>query len=255
MKEIFISIDVEKDLHTGKYNSLKALPDFMKLLKKYNAKATLFITCDCLKKNPSIFRKIKAEGHELSLHGYKHERVDTLTIKEKHENIEKSLKCFKKYLNLEPSGFRAPQHSIDNETMLILKKSNIKYDSSISPWNFYHLIFFWKIHIKFSHNLTSMKVHKRKGILEIPISSFILPFSSFTLRILPPSLLKAFFSFISSYKYPVFLMHSWDLIEIPNSKLYNLCPKDKFMRKFELMLSFFSKRRFSTLSMIKANQD
>ena len=94
-----------------------------------------------------------------------------------------------------------------------------------------------------------MKPHFRKSLLEIPISSFVLPFSSVTLRFLPKSLLKVYFSLISSYKAPVFLMHSWDLIEISGSKLYKKCPKHKFLEKFEYMLNYFSKqRKFVTLT-------
>jgi hypothetical protein len=151
--------------------------------------------------------------------------------------------CFNKNLKLKPVGFRAPQHSIDNEMLGVLEKNEFEYDSSIIPWNFYHLLFFWKIKIKFSHNFSRMSTHKINNLFEIPISSFILPFSSVTLRILPKFLLKPYFYLILLYKKPVFLMHSWDLIEIPESKLYNLCPKNKFLDKLEFMLNFFSKKR------------
>jgi len=84
--------------------------------------------------------------------------------------------------------------------------------------------------------------------LEVPMSSFILPFSSVTLRILPLSLLTIYLHLISFFKNPVFLMHSWDLIEIPGSKLYKLCPLPLFLKKLEYLLKFFSqKRKFSTI--------
>lgn len=256
MKKIYISIDVEPDLHTNKYNSIKALPKFLLLLKKYDAKATFFTTCDCLMKYPVIFKKIKLEGHEISLHGYRHIRFDNLSLEEKKEHIKKSLECFNKYLNLKPKGFRAPQHAINNETINLLKKNDFKYDSSISPWNFYHIIFFWKIYVKPSHNFTSMRVHKINGLLEIPLSSFILPFSSLTLRIMPKFLLSLYLSMISFFKNPIFLMHSWDLIENPESRAYVLCPLKNFLVKFEHMLKFFyKKRKFSKIQeIIESNQ-
>ncbi|MDO8623478.1 MAG: polysaccharide deacetylase family protein [archaeon] len=243
MRPLSISIDVEPDLHTNAYNSVKAIPNLLRLFKKYNVKATFFTTCDCIEKYPSVFKSIKKEGHEISLHGYKHHRFDNLSLDEKENDIKKSIACFKKYLKTKPAGFRAPQHSIDRETMNLLEKYYFKYDSSLIPWNFYHLIFFWKIKVKFMNNFSPMKIHKINNLYEIPISSFIMPFSSITLRILPLPLLKMYFHLIDSYKEPVFLMHSWDLIEIPDSKIYNLCPIDEFMKRFEFMLEFFSHRR------------
>ena len=138
-KQISISIDIEPDIHTDKYSSLKALPEFLKILNKYNVKATFFTTCDCLEKEPLIFKKIKKHGHEISLHGYEHKRFDVLSVKNKEIQIKKSIACFKKHLSISPKGFRAPQHSIDDETLDILKKYKFKYDSSLIPWNLYHI--------------------------------------------------------------------------------------------------------------------
>lgn len=243
MKKLFISVDVEPDLHTEKYESLKAIPEFLKLLKKYNAKATFFVTCDCIEKDKKLFKKIKKEGHEIALHGYRHERFDDLNYEEKIDRIKKSKEYLKKNLNLLPKGFRAPQHSIDKDSLKILKENGFSYDSSISPWNFYHIIFFWKSRIKKTHNFYSMKIKKRAGIFEIPLTSIILPFSSLTVRVLPKKALRAYFRAILLMKNPVFIMHSWDLIPVPESKIYRKFPLDRFSENFKSLLEFFSKRR------------
>jgi peptidoglycan/xylan/chitin deacetylase (PgdA/CDA1 family) len=242
MKNFSISMDVEPDLHKNSYTSLEELSKFLILLKKHNIKMTFFVTCDCIEKNPKIFKEILKEGHEISLHGFKHERLDAKSSKEKEENIRKAMKCFKKNLQLIPAGFRAVQHSIDEKTLEVLKNNNFRYDSSIIPWNLYHLIFFWKIKVKFSHNFIKMKPHLRNSLIEIPMSSFVMPFSALTLRVLPKPFLRIYLFFISHYKSPVFLMHSWDLIEMPDSKIYRLCPLEKFLEKMDFMLSYLSKK-------------
>ena len=249
MKEISFTVDVEPDLRTNKYKSIiPGLLELEKLLDKYKVKPTLFVTCDCIEKYPILFKRLKNKGWEIALHGYRHERFDNLTNKQKEQAVQSSIKCFKKYLKTRPKGFRAPQHAIDEEGINVLKKFNFDYDSSIMPWNSYHILFFWKIKVKFMHHFMPMKIHKMYGLKEIPISSFIMPFSSVTLRILPKSLLNLFFYFVNLLKKPVFLMHSWDLIKIPDSKIYKLCPKEKFMPKLENLISFFSKRKkFVTL--------
>jgi len=251
MKKVCISIDVEPDLHTETYNSLKNIPSLLNLFKKYKVRATFFVTCDCVKKNEKLFKKIKSEGHELELHGYVHKRFDDLSKKEKDYHLKSSKKYLKTSLGIVPIGFRAPQHSINEEGINALLKNNFKYDSSLTPWNLYHLLFFWKTKLNFFDNFKRMKIHKEKGILEIPLSSFILPFASITLRVLPTPLLKIYLHLISTLSNPVFLMHSWDITEVKKSKLYQWCPKDKFLKKFEYMLKFFSKRkRFSGMSEI-----
>ncbi len=248
MKKVFISIDVEPDLHTDNYTSVEALSKLLPLFQKYGVKATFFVTCDCLEKNPGIFLELKKQGHEIALHGLQHKRFDILSLQEKQTNISKSLSCFKKHLKIRPVGFRGPQHAIDSQTIHILKKNKFKYDSSLTPWNFYHIIFFWKMRMKFLHNLAPLKVHKRNGLLEVPIISLVFPFSSVTLRILPKPLLKLHFHLISLFKNPIFLMHSWDLIEVSGSKLYKVCPLPSFIERLEYMLNFFHKKRnFSTI--------
>src|SRR4030042_500425 len=107
MKTISISIDVEPDINNQTYDGvINGLPLLLNILKKYNIKATFFVTCDCIKKFPGIFRKMKKLGHEIALHGYTHKRLDELNYEQKEEQINKSLICFKKYLNLIPIGFR-----------------------------------------------------------------------------------------------------------------------------------------------------
>jgi peptidoglycan/xylan/chitin deacetylase (PgdA/CDA1 family) len=76
------------------------------------------------------------------------------------EDIMLTIKCFKKYLQIFPNGFRAPQHSIDEQGIDVLRENGFIYDSSIIPWNFYHLFLFWKIKVKFKHHFSKMKIHK-----------------------------------------------------------------------------------------------
>jgi len=246
MKNILFSIDVEPDLHTNNYKSLiDGIPKIVYLLDKYNIKATFFVTCDCIEKYPKIFRQLIKQGHEIALHGYRHERFDYLTLKQKEESIKKSIFCFKKYLNIKPKGFRAPQHSIDNETLSLLEKYNFKYDSSYHPLNLLQLFFFpkkiklwWKL---FFSPLNPYKI--RKNLIEIPTSSFIIPFVSLTVRVMPLFLLKFYIKIIKIfYKMPIFYAHSWDFIEIKESKTTKLCSNKKFEKNLEEFLKYSSKK-------------
>jgi hypothetical protein len=190
---------------------------------------------------------LKNQGHEIALHGYNHERFDELNLKEKKNLLEESIKIYKKILKEDPKGFRAPQHSIDDETIILLKRYNLKYDSSLIPWNFHH-IFLPQIKVNFSNNFKRMKVHQTRGLYEIPITSLILPLTAFTIRLLPFSLFKIYLRFINLFQNKIFFMHSWDFIKLENSRLYQRCPLNKFLERFEYTLDFFSKNnKFETL--------
>src|SRR3989344_3768206 len=140
---IGISFDIEPDLHTSKYKGITdGLKTIIKILDKHRIKATFFITCDVIEKYPKLLLTIKKEGHELALHGYIHKRFDSITLREKETQIQKSILCFQKHLQDIPKGFRAPQHSINKETLNLLEKYQFKYDSSCTPLNLLQFIFF-----------------------------------------------------------------------------------------------------------------
>ena len=51
-----ITIDTEPDYKTGKFNEMKrGLEEAKKLFDKHSIKPTLFVTCDCIEKHPSLF--------------------------------------------------------------------------------------------------------------------------------------------------------------------------------------------------------
>lgn len=242
---ISITIDVEKDLN-GKDRGIKSLPKIIKILGKRNINATFFTTAKVLEKYPKIFQNIQKQRHEIALHGYDHERWDELKIEQKQKLMKQSIKTYNKILKKQPKGFRAPQHSIDKETLSLLEKNNFQYDSSLIPWNLHHILY-PQIKIKFSNNFKQMMPHKIDKLREIPISSFILPLSAFTIRLLPFPVFKLYLRFISFYKTKVFFMHSWDLTEMHSSHLYKKCPLKEFIKRFEYMLDYFKNEKFSSL--------
>ena len=143
--KILLSFDVEQDLHSDSYLSLeKGIPRLLKILDKHQVKATFFVPANLLEKFPNYFQKLDNLGHEIALHGYEHERFDTLSYYEAEKRILKSLEIYKNIFGTHPKGFRAPQHSIDKKTLFLLNKHNFKYDSSFAPLNLLQLFFFPK---------------------------------------------------------------------------------------------------------------
>ena len=49
-------------------------PFILDILKKYQAKATFFCVGENIKKNPHLFQRILAEGHQVGNHTYNQDR-------------------------------------------------------------------------------------------------------------------------------------------------------------------------------------
>ena len=220
---IAITVDTEADLNSGNYKGIyEGLEALRKILDKYNIKVTFFVTCDCIEKYPKIFQRLQKEDHEIALHGYRHVRFDKLSYKEKEEQIKKAIEVFVRYLKNKPKGFRAPQHSIDDETLNLLAKYGFKYDSSYTPLNLLQLFFFpgrflsW-LRLFFSQTKT---YRIRGNLYEIPCSAIIIPFVSLALRVFPKPLLRFYLDILKVFnKEIVFYAHSWDFIELSNSRI------------------------------------
>ena len=217
MRNIAFTVDVEKDYNSDSYEDLrKNLPKLAALLKRRKIKATFFVTSDCLEKDPALFRKLHKEGHEIALHGYMHERWDTMNLHTKRETLNKAIAVYKKVFNEMPLGFRAPQFSADFELIRVLEENGFLYDSSIVQFPLTQTIFFpSRLFLYIEQLFIKSRIrHNKMKIWEIFVSSFGLPISAFTLRRLPKwlfiTLHEAAFA-KRGKSWTVFLSHSYEL--------------------------------------------
>ena len=244
--KVSLSFDVEPDLHSDGFIGItEGLGKISRILDKHNVKATFFTTCDCIEKYPKIFQQLKSQGHEIASHGYRHVRFDDLTMVEKEESIRKSIEVFNKYLKQHPKGFRAAQHSIDEHTAKLLSKYNFKYDSSKTPLNSLQLLFFPK---RLKNNLINFfsnpRKHKIHSLYEIPTSSLGLPFVSIIPRTFPKFLQKIYMNTLPFiYREAVFYAHSWDFIEIPQSKIDRNFPHTRVIENLDFMIDYLKNNK------------
>lgn len=239
-----VSFDVEPDLHTGKFLSItEVLPRIKAILDENNVKGTFFTTCDCIENYPDIFRILLAEGHEIALHGYRHSRFDDLTIQERDDSIRKSIEVFRRYLGIKPKGFRAPQHSINKQTLAVLDKYGLEYDSSKTPLNFLQVLLF---PMRLKSNITNFfsipTQHRIGRMYEIPTSSLVIPFVSLLPRVFPKIIQKAYIKLISSfYKDLVFYAHSWDFIKLPESRIDRKYPHTRVIENLDFIIKYLKR--------------
>lgn len=247
MTFVNISVDVERDLHSENYlGVIGGLKIFERIVEKYKIKPTLFVTGEVIEKYGEIFKKLQDSGWEIGFHSYDHKRFDKMNNEEKDDDIKKGLKIFKKY-GLKVNGFRAPQHSIDENTFRLLKENGFKYDSSNASKDILQLVHLIrgssKSFLGFLRQFFSKSnPYQKDKILEIPTSALFVPFVGYSLRILPLFLMKFLFLLLKRRKIIVFYCHSWDFIELEKSLTYKLCKLDKFLNKLDGLFKFISKK-------------
>ena len=238
--KIIFTVDVEKDLHTGETLGItQGLKRFEKICDKNNIKPILFVTGEVLEKHPRIFKGLQEKDWEISSHGFTHSRFDEMTYPEKEEEIRRCINSFKKYLGKNPKGFRAPQHSIDEQTLDLLEKHGFEYDSSYTPLNKFQFLFFpkkLKLNLKgFFSPLNPYRI--RKNLLERPPASFGIPFVSLTIRVLPKPIIKIYLLLLKLlYDKPIFYAHSWDFIELKQSKIDRKFSHNTLLNKIDYLM-------------------
>jgi len=163
-----------------------------------------------------------------------------MSDKEKESEIKESLLYFKKYLGSRPKGFRAPQHSIDNKTLDLLEKHGFEYDSSYTPFNALQLVFFpTKLGLWLESFFSPFNQYRiRNNLTERPTSALIIPFVSLTVRVFPKSLLYFYVKLIKLlYKEPMFYAHSWDFIQLKESRVDRTFPHTILLEKLDYIMS------------------
>ncbi|MBI5887032.1 MAG: polysaccharide deacetylase family protein [Deltaproteobacteria bacterium] len=106
------------------------------LLRRYNSRATFFVLGYIAEKEPALIRAIRAEGHEIAIHGYYHQRLFELTRAAFEDDIKRSIEVVSAITNEPVLGYRAPEWSIRTDTLWaldVLRKHGIMYDSSMVP--------------------------------------------------------------------------------------------------------------------------
>jgi hypothetical protein len=146
---------------------------------------------------------------------------------------------WKKELDFVPKGFRAPQHSIDAETLDLLDELGFVYDSSNTPLNLLQLLFFpSRLGNWFNHFFSSTGVQKiRPSLVERPVSGLGVPFVSLLVRVLPVWLLRVFVWFLKGfYDEVMFYAHSWDFVEQKGSRIDRAFGHERFLKKLERLM-------------------
>jgi polysaccharide deacetylase family protein (PEP-CTERM system associated) len=106
------------------------------LLEKHRMKATFFALGWFADHHPHIIKEIADKGHELGLHTYYHQQMDTFSADSFLRDLYQTKEAIFKACGREAKAFRAPGFSVRRpnvQLLQLLKEVDISVDSSIVP--------------------------------------------------------------------------------------------------------------------------
>ncbi|MBE6946774.1 MAG: DUF3473 domain-containing protein [Ruminococcaceae bacterium] len=138
-KYAVFTIDVECFSDTGcisdmgvtpKEDMLDGLDEYIRLLERYNIKATMFTLCGAAERMKDNIAEYIRRGHKLALHGFDHTPLKFVDEQSFCERTQLAKKKLEDMFHVAIEGFRAPFFSLSTEQLNVLRKLGFKYDAS-----------------------------------------------------------------------------------------------------------------------------
>ena len=136
-------VDTEEKVISITFDAAWNVDDFdeiLGILKKYEIKATFFVTGEWVSNYPEAVEKLYADGHDIGNHGDHHKHMSTLS---KEENIKEMQGCHDKVKALvgyEMKLFRAPYGDYDEDLVRQAKEfgyETVQWDVDSLDWKDY----------------------------------------------------------------------------------------------------------------------
>jgi peptidoglycan-N-acetylglucosamine deacetylase len=118
-------------LSQGEYGSRVGARRILALLAECGIPATFFVPAVCALLHPDEVRRYVAEGHEVGMHGWIHERITTLPPADERELALRSADVLEKSTGGRPVGIRTPSWDFSPATLAIIRELGLSYDSSL----------------------------------------------------------------------------------------------------------------------------
>ena len=99
--------------------------NILNILKKYNVKATFFLTNIWLDDYPDMARKIADDGHEIAMHSVSHPHMPQLSKAEMQKELDGNAQKIQEVTSVNPTLFRFPFGDYDNVSMQLMRENGI----------------------------------------------------------------------------------------------------------------------------------
>ena len=119
------------EIEQRRFGPRRGLARLVDLLAEFDARGSFYVPGAVMEGYPWIVPGLLAAGHEVGLHGYFHERVDTLDDAAFDAVMADSLALYQAQGGDVPVGFRSPAWELAPGQVARLRRPEILYDSSL----------------------------------------------------------------------------------------------------------------------------
>jgi peptidoglycan/xylan/chitin deacetylase (PgdA/CDA1 family) len=119
------------ELEQRRFSPRRGLARLVDLLAQFGARGSFYVPGAVMEAYPWIVPGLRAEGHEVGLHGVYHEAMQTLDNARFDEVMDRSLEIYAAQGGRMPVGFRSPSWELAPHQVARLKRPEIAYDSSL----------------------------------------------------------------------------------------------------------------------------
>jgi peptidoglycan-N-acetylglucosamine deacetylase len=118
-------------LSQGQYGNRRGVPRILDLLRAHDVKASFFVPAVVALLYPDEQRRAVAEGHEVAIHGWIHERNSVLPLEAERDLQMRSADVLERVTGVRPVGIRTPSWDFSPNTLAITREMGLIYDSSL----------------------------------------------------------------------------------------------------------------------------
>jgi len=118
-------------LSQGQYGNRQGVPRILRILSQYGVKASFYVPAVTALLYPDEQRRVVAEGHEVGIHGWIHERNSELPYANEKDLQLRSADVLEKVTGARPVGIRTPSWDFSPNTLAITREMGLLYDSSL----------------------------------------------------------------------------------------------------------------------------
>jgi peptidoglycan/xylan/chitin deacetylase (PgdA/CDA1 family) len=123
------------ELEQRRFGPRRGVARLVDLLSEFDIKGSFYIPGVVMEHYPWITPGLLDSGHEVALHGYYHEQMQTLDDEKFAEVMTRSLDIYHAQGGEAPVGFRSPAWELGPRQIALLKSSGVAYDSSLMGWD------------------------------------------------------------------------------------------------------------------------
>ena len=118
-------------LSQGQYGNRQGVPRILDILRRHDVPASFYVPAVTALLYPDEQRRIVAEGHEVALHGWIHERNSVLAETDERDLMLRASDTLERVVGQRPVGIRTPSWDFSPTTLAIAKDMGLIYDSSL----------------------------------------------------------------------------------------------------------------------------